>query len=520
MLACGGALSVAGLTPETSHAQTAAPPEAAPEAPPAEAPAEPEPPPLIEAEAPAPPPEPAAPPPEPAPTVPAPLAPLPLPPAPPPAPPVGLVPTGSFFGRYEARANYDDLGVSRGPRFIEGDALFYRARLGLATTPLSISDSAAVSLQFTPQAAGVLGTLPSTLTDATLGLHEGYLRIATSAVRFDLGRFELNYGDSLVIGSLDWNEFGRSFDGMRMRVAPAGAAGYYVDVFATLLDEGRPDIITPFAGGDHYFVGVYAGLGPAIAAGLDLDVYVLGQIIPGVDAIDLAPADPTNAPTDREGAAEGTLGVRVKQKVGMIDYRAEAGVQLGQRVGTFPTMAMGMPVPPPAELPSVDTFAYHVDAEVGVTTLADTLRVGLEGMIASGDDPTTADTNEGWNELYPTAHKFLGLADVFHQGGQKRTNVGSAVLHVTGKPAPQLTLQLDGHIFTRLEGMTAMGEGGFAGAEIDAGAAYALGKGLSLRALYAVFVPGEDFYPQGPAAMTADEKLAHYLEIELRYDLK
>jgi hypothetical protein len=68
--------------------------------------------------------------------------------------------------------------------------------------------------------------------------------------------------------------------------------------------------------------------------------------------------------------------------------------------------------------------------------------------------------------------------------------------------------------------MTAMGDGGFAGAEVDTGLTYALGKGLNLKGLYAVFVPGKDFYPQGPMAMTASEKLAHYLEIELRYDLK
>jgi hypothetical protein len=484
-------------------------------------------------------PEPAAPPPEAAPPAPAPepapapvvlIAPPPPPPvvvvapapaAPPPPPPVGIVPTGSFFGRYEVRANYDEIGVSRPARFIEGDAFFYRARFGLATTPLPISESANVTLQFTPQTAGVMGTLPNTISDASIGLHEGYLRAATSSVRFDVGRFEMNYGDSLVIGSLDWNETGRSFDGLRTRIAPNGPTGYYVDVFGTQIDEGRPDLVTPFAGGDHYFLGVYAGVGPAITAGLDLDFYALAQIIPSADAIDLAPMDPMNAPTERESAGEGTLGVRAKQKIDMFDYRAEAGVQFGKRIGTFPTMAMGMAVPPPATLDAVDAFAYQLDAEVGVSALEDTLRVGLEGMIASGDDPTTADKNEGWNELYPTAHKFLGLADIFHQGGQKRTNVGSGVLHITAKPATMVTLQLDGHLFTRLQGMTAMGkDGGFAGAEIDTAAVYALGKGLNLKLLYALFAPGKDFYPQGPTAQTADEKLAHYMELELRYDLK
>jgi hypothetical protein len=513
-----GAAAVAVLSVSSVlHAQTAAPAPAEAAAPVEVAPA-PAPAPVEVAPAPAP--EPVLPPvvvvaPPPPPQVI--VVPPPAPAAAPPAPPVGLVPTGSFFGRYEVRANYDEIGVSRAPRFLEGDAFFYRARLGLATTPIPVSESANVTLQFTPQTAGVMGTLPNTLTDASIGLHEGYLRVATSSVRLDVGRFEMNYGDSLIIGSLDWNETGRSFDGLRTRIAPEGPTGYYVDVFGTMIREGRPDP-TPFASGDVYFMGVYAGVGPAITTGLDLDLYVLPQIYAKAGAIDLAPMDPMNAPTERDPAAEVTFGVRAKQKVDMIDYRAEAGLQVGKRPRGFPTTAMMMPVPPPAELENADVVAYQLDAEIGVTPV-DMLRLSLEGMLASGDDPTTADKNEGWNELYPTAHKFLGLADIFHQGGQKRTNVGSGVLHVTIKPTAELTLQLDGHIFTRMQPMAPMAkDGGFAGAEVDTGIAYALGKGLNLRALYAVFVPNKDFYPQGNVA--ADEKLAHYVELELRYDLK
>ena len=88
---------------------------------------------------------------------------------------------------------------------------------------------------------------------------------------------------------------------------------------------------TPFAGGDHDFVGVYSGVGPAIAAGRELDLYVLAQVISGVDAIHLARMDGMNALTDREGATVGTFGVRAKQMIGPVDYRAEAGVQLGER---------------------------------------------------------------------------------------------------------------------------------------------------------------------------------------------
>jgi hypothetical protein len=220
------------------------------------------------------------------------------------------------------------------------------------------------------------------------------------------------------------------------------------------------------------------------------------------------------ATVSREAAAEITLGARAKQRLGAIDYRVEAGLQAGSRARALP-MAPAMP---PAELESASVLAYHADAELGVFALDDRLRFGLEGLIASGDDPSTAEEAEGWNELYPTAHKFIGLADIVVQGGVKRTNLVSGVAHVTARPIADLTLQLDAHLFARPEAINAMVDSGYAGMELDAGAAYALGKGLTLRALYALFVPDEDFYPVGAAAGPADP--AHYLEVELRYDLK
>ena len=153
--------------------------------------------PAAQAAAPATPPAPAPVPPQPAaapapPVAPAPAAPVvtqEAPPAPPAAPaePVAapaepttladgpsklLIPTSSSFARFEVREGYDRLGRSRA-RFVEGDAFFYRARLGLQLAPIDVGGGTMVSVQFTPQASGKLGTLGSTVADAALGLHEG-----------------------------------------------------------------------------------------------------------------------------------------------------------------------------------------------------------------------------------------------------------------------------------------------------------------------------------------------------------
>jgi hypothetical protein len=50
------------------------------------------------------------------------------------------------------------------------------------------------------------------------------------------------------------------------------------------------------------------------------------------------------------------------------------------------------------------------------------------------------------------------------------------------------------------------------GAELDVGDVYHLGKGLILRGLYALFLPAHGHY--------ASDVPAHYVELELRYDLR
>jgi hypothetical protein len=428
--------------------------------------------------------------------------------------------TGSYITRYEVRANYDDMGVSR-LRFLEGDAVFYRLRFGIGTGLIDLGKRFKAGLQFTPQATGVFGGIgPNTVIDAALGLHEGYARIAGKYARFDAGRFELNYGDAFIIGNLDWNEIGRSFDGVRARFSTSPTSAW-VDFFATMVDEGRDPTLGPksrgFGDGDLYFYGLYAGLGPAITGGLDLDLYALGRGWHEQRAIKVDPTSAMSPLYHRESAHEFTLGARAKQKVKFLDYRFEGGLQAGSRPGAAP-LPTAMPVP--TEQKSIDVLAYNADLELGVTVLSDKLRVGVEGLYASGDDPKTADTNEGWDELYPTAHKWLGLADVLHQGGIKRTNVMSGVLHLTAKATADLAFQLDGHIFSRTE-KNAAGKDGLAGSEVDIAAAYTLAKGLKVRALYAVFLPDEDFYPVStPAApLTGSVEPIHFGEVELRYDL-
>jgi len=154
-----------------------------------------------------------------------------------------------------------------------------------------------------------------------------------------------------------------------------------------------------------------------------------------------------------------------------------------------------------------NSLAYQADAEVGLNLADDTLRVGLEALYASGNDLATPDA-EGWNQLFPTGHKFLGLSDAFGA----RTNAASGVLHLSYKPVADLTMLADLHVFARPEAVVMGGPTGYAATELDVGLNYALGAGVKLWGLYALYAPDSDFYP-------SDEYL-HYVEVELRYDLR
>jgi hypothetical protein len=450
--------------------------------------------------------EPAAP--TPSPEVAAPAAPsaapeLVAPPLPPPAAPESVAPRppppfplkfgANYFTRYELRSG--DLPVI-GNRPLNADTIFYRARVSLASLPLELGSGLSSSVYFEPQASGAYD-VGGELTDVGLDLHQGFVSLMSIAFKLDVGRFEMAYGEHLVIGSVPWHQTGRAFNGARIHIARAPES-VYLDIFATLLDDGKLDGATQRPGKsyvgsrDAYFVGAYAGLGPALGK-LELDVYVLSKLWFGGPLTTVMMSDMGEMKTqtlDSDPALRATLGSRIKQDLGVVDYRVEAGVQLGALQ---------------AEAKTAKVFAYQADGELGLKA-GSAFRIAAHGFIASGDDPKTR-TNEAWDQLYPTAHKFLGLTDVF--GG--RSNVAGAALHLTAALTPNLKAAVDGHTFFRPE--PPMGKKSYTGSEVDLGLAYAFAPSLSLRGLYGVFVPSKT----GPFAT---DQLQHYVEVELAQVIK
>ena len=483
------ATETAPAAPEAAPAEPVAPVTApAPiEAAPAEAPSAVAPAPATVAAttAPAPAPEPApAPPPAPVVAVAAPVA-----PAAPAVPPLKV--GASFMTRYEARAGA--LPVI-GNRPLNADAIFYRARLSLMPAPVEFGEGMSSTVYFEPQSSGFYLVGGDPLQDIDLNLHQGYLRLQAPCYTLDVGRFEMIYGDHLMIGNVGWNQTGRAFNGGRLHITPSGGTGAWLDLFATLNNEGTalqldtiPLSDRNIGSLDHYLLGAYAGLGALVGA--ELDLYLLTKVWLGGTAPGMAGAQSVDP------AAQLTFGARVKGAAGALDYRAEAGVQFGARKGgNNPT------------LQPVSVFAYQADAELGVKPVKG-LRLAAQGFIASGDDPETEDTVEAWDQHYPTAHKFLGLTDVF--GG--RSNVLGGAVHGSLAIGQSLQATVSGHLFTRPE--TPEGVDGYAGSEVDAGLAYALAPSTSFRGLYGVFLPNQD-------GSFANDLPQHFVEIELLHTIK
>ena len=400
----------------------------------------------------------------------------------------------SMVTRYELRDGYAAIARTRAvhPFAYDGDYVSYRARFGLETKPLRLDDGLRVLVRFMPQSSGYWNVGGDTLQDAGLDLHEGYLQIMGEDWSLRSGRFEIVYGDHFVVGNVGWHWTSRSFDALRFR-KQLGKPGAWFDLFASLLDEGRARGIDEVGVQDTWFGGFYGSFGPLLREGLALDGYLLYQFKPEWRVAD---SDPTDTVDDSYHYDElrFTLGARSKARFGAFDYRTEVGLQLGF---TGPAAAGGA---------NRSILAYQGDLEVGYH--AGPVRLALEGFYASGDDPSTADTVEGWNMLYPTAHKWLGLMDILFV----RTNVYGGVLHLKAKAADSLSLFLDGHYFARPQDGMDSGVARRAGTvayEVDLGGKYVLAPGLHTRLGYSIYLPQQSYYGVSDPV--------HFFELELKY---
>lgn len=283
--------------------------------------------------------------------------------------------------------------------------------------------------------------------DPNFSVHQGYGEYKFNSLNFKVGRQVLSYGDELVVGGLDWNNIGRAFDAMKLRHTYSRG---WLDGFAAKISETNA---AAAGAGDKDFYGLYSSMD-------------FGDALKNLDLYTFYLEDSTVAAPQKIG----TFGLRAKSKLGGFLYRLEADMQWEQSAGED---------------------AYQADLELGWQ-----FGGSLKPMV-SAEFFTTGTT---YSQLYPTAHKWLGYADVFG-----RRNISGAVLHTSAALSNKLSAQLDYHYFQRtsdsvapvkVDGTTAIGSVAAStskelGSELDLTMSYDVLEGLTATGGYSILFMGD-----------------------------
>lgn len=342
---------------------------------------------------------------------------------------------------------------------------------------VTIRPDSDVSVLVEPQFARTMGEsgLSGNTTDPAFGVHQAYVDYHPwDWSGFLLGRQVLAYGDELVVGALDWNNTGRSFDAFRARVKHGEGTGWS-DLFTAKLVNGNIS-----GGGDKDFHGVY----------ITRD---LGSAFKAVDVYAFYLKDETGIPATRPTDLW-TAGTRLKSPIEDFDYRAEATGQWG-------TSASG------------SQKGHQADLEAGYTFSKENgMRMALEGFTSSAD----------YNQLFPTSHKWLGYADVLG-----RRNVSGGAARGSMKLTDNLSANADYHRFYRtnrgspafkINGTTTLGstsrsDSTDVGTELDLTLKYKASEPVLFIGGASVFSPGTYLRDQ----FGAKRPLFYYVQMEVKF---
>jgi hypothetical protein len=218
-------------------------------------------------------------------------------------------------------------------------------------------------------------------------LYEGYIDLRwiwDLPLDLRLGRQTMHYGRERLVGTQDFSNFGRTFDAFRFKYS-LGAIG--VDIWSAKLADTNPPPPAPstgFSDQDRNFSGLYATrTGDRVEA---VDIYWLRDIDKS------APPITPHPETKRH-----TVGARARGRLG-------AGFALEGEY-SYQTGSAGANE-------ALDIAAQALAAELsweGKGSRKPKAAVG--GDWATGDGDATDSDLETFNQLFPTAHSFLGTMD-------------------------------------------------------------------------------------------------------------
>lgn len=366
--------------------------------------------------------------------------------------------------------------------------------------------------------------------DDPFDLRQAYVEVG-DFTRFPLslkiGRQELIYGDERLIGAFDWNNFSRTFDGIKLRYQDKPGR-FWVDAFfahVVNVHEFGPDQNRGLHFNDANWQDTFAG------------IYGSTTLIPKqtTDLFFLYRNKDDNIPLYVDGLGNTaraydikqevyTLGARVKSLPGQLkgfDYEGEGAYQFGRNNGRI-----GAAYPNVAGK-SLDHEAFALMGRLGYTWEKAKWkpRIGLEYSVASGDTDPTDSSDDSFLNLFPTNHKFYGYMDFFAW-----KNIHNPSISLKLVPHAKVTLQLDYHAFwlfsnedawyranavaqVRPVNAAARDADRYAGSEFDLTVGYTPNKRLRFLAGYSHFFAGNYLSDTKTATAGDDDADFGYLQM-------
>ena len=289
-----------------------------------------------------------------------------------------------------------------------------RSRIGLdvlgdnATAHFILQDSRIIGAP--DNSAGVTGnTIGSTLHQVYF-TYEGYKRT------FQVGRFELALGNQRIIAKNNWNNTGRSFEGILVkRKTQIGERLLFtlpvVETYDTEHDDSK----------DHVLSGMYWDINlPGIGEGSKVEPYIM------------------NYQQVQDNGSYNMFGCRADLKRNSILFEGEFAMQSSRRI-------------------KANILSLNLGYKIDQFNWLKSLTAGLD--IVSGDDPETGDL-EGFSKYFGARHKHHGYYDYgLHKKYFGHTHEGLQELNLKGRFnfIADFNLLVAMHNFSSHDGKTAYG---------------------------------------------------------------
>lgn len=330
-----------------------------------------------------------------------------------------------------------------------------RTRVGLSFIP-----NENVSAFFQIQDSRTFGEEPGTISNLkNLDLHQAYFQVNNIfelPVNLKAGRMEASYGTERIMARNNWNNIGRSFDGITLQIDLSMKCDFKLDLFAfRVAESGLPEDSL-----DENVLGAFAELG--FIKGHKLQPFV-------VYYTSTSPAYPFNVYSP---------GVYLTGNIERFEHQAEFICQFNAGNEDIDT----------------DLSAYMIgynatyNFQSGVKPF---LSTGIDYF--SGNDGTGDEYNE-FSRLFGAGHKYLGYMDYF----PKNTfGFGIMDMHIKAgmKPVDKLSLKTALHIFNSAEeaGLSSGTTSNSFGTEIDLVVNYKYNSYVTFEGGAGLFLPGEIF---------------------------